>query len=46
MHKGFKGCNFVYGGGHQNFPPFFFSKISTRKKFIHFYVYVKGGTAP
>jgi hypothetical protein len=19
--KGFKGCNFVYGGGHQKFPP-------------------------
>jgi hypothetical protein len=42
MYKGFKGCNFVYGGGPKKFLHFFFSKISTRKKVIHFNFYVKG----
>jgi hypothetical protein len=33
MYKGFKGYNFVYGGGHQKFPPFFcFQKLVQEKK--------------
>ncbi len=30
--KAFKGCSFVYGGGHQKFPPFLLFKNQYKKK--------------
>jgi hypothetical protein len=30
--KGFKGCNFLYGEGHQKFPPFLLLKNYYKKK--------------
>jgi hypothetical protein len=43
MYKGFKGCNFIFGGGHQKFPPFLLFKKLVQEKKLSIFIFIWRG---